>query len=343
MPRKNPEISKEQILLSWAILAVLAGIAVGVYLEQFRLNPAVMAFRAPTSMQRPSESLGGTSSTETLFPTPPGMVPFSPVEVFNPDTLSDKIDGKADFYLSAGFRALESQRIKREDGSGSWMEISIYDMGSEANAYAVYSAQKREDAEPAEVAPFSYGTKNALFFVHGPYYVEVISSEPGEKAFHAMTTLARSYMENTRAEAEAIPEIALFPPENRTEGDIVLLTADVFGCECLDQVFTADYRSGDLQATAFLSRRDSQGEARRLALEFHDFLTAYGGKDVAYTGPLPEAKMVELFGAYELIFVRGPFLAGVHEATGRGIAQDLAGALDQRLSEFVGGNRSDPQ
>ena len=58
-------------------------------------------------------------------------------------SLSDKINGKAELYLAAGFARLETQRFALTDNPGQWMERYLYDMGQHANAFSVFSAQRR--------------------------------------------------------------------------------------------------------------------------------------------------------------------------------------------------------
>ena len=119
MSQENPEPGKGQTILSLTVFTVLLGIGVAVYIEQFRMSPAVVAFR-PTSSDRPvSESISKTPSIETPFPLPKGVAPLSPVEVFDRNSLSDKINGKAEFYLSAGFTGLECQRMTQGPDSGT--------------------------------------------------------------------------------------------------------------------------------------------------------------------------------------------------------------------------------
>jgi hypothetical protein len=102
---------------------------------------------------------------------------FSPPETFDHMTLSDKIDGKAELYLPAGFKSLFAQRLKPQDSPDVWYEVFIYDMGTMLNAFSVYSAQRRDNARPEPFAEFAYSAENALFWVHGPYYIEIIASE----------------------------------------------------------------------------------------------------------------------------------------------------------------------
>ena len=143
---------------------VLTGISAGILFEQYRFNPAVSVPHEYSPAVVKSES-----KPEELIPTPSNLAPLTPAEVFKAHNLSDKINGKADLYLSAGFRQLNSRRFKLNDGSESWMEIFVYDMENVLNAFAVFSSQRRDDGQSIELARFSYQPPNALFFVHGPY------------------------------------------------------------------------------------------------------------------------------------------------------------------------------
>ena len=71
------------------------------------------------------------------------MEPLSPPETFDAEKLSEKIDGKAGLYLSAGFKSLTCRRYKKPDNPDLWLEIFFYDMGNIINSFAVYSMQRR--------------------------------------------------------------------------------------------------------------------------------------------------------------------------------------------------------
>jgi hypothetical protein len=47
--------------------------------------------------------------------------------------------------------------------------------------------------------------------------------------------------------------------------------------------------------------------------------------------------MAEIMDTYELIFSHGSFMAGVHQAERRELAENMAGILNQRLIEVTGG------
>jgi len=106
---ENRKHSRQQTLSSLAILFMLMVIGTGIFLAQFNYNPSVLQ----NNSFSPTASHGGASShaalTESIIPLPPGLVPLSPPEAFDAQTLSDKINGKAELYLSADFINLNSQ------------------------------------------------------------------------------------------------------------------------------------------------------------------------------------------------------------------------------------------
>ena len=164
MIRENKHISSRQTFSSLAILTTLIIIGTGVILAQYRFNPAVLQKEAllATADQTSRSSL--PSSDKSFLPLPQGLAPLTAAEIFETQNLSDKINGKAELYLSAGFARLVSQRFKAERASDLWIEAFIYDMNNSHNAFSVFSAQRREDGVPLDMTLHSYRTSNALFF-----------------------------------------------------------------------------------------------------------------------------------------------------------------------------------
>ena len=322
--------------LSLLLVSALIGIGAAIYHSQSDFNPAVAVGRmAPADTQLPPAS-GDTSIRSGWSGLLPDMTVLSPPEVFGADNLYDKINGKEDLYLTAGFRELRCQRFKMTDDENSWLEIFVYDMGSLPNAFSVFSQQRREDAVPAGIGQFSYGTKNALFFLHGPFYVEIIGSAETETLLKQMRVFSQNFIQSTPVRAAKLEELGLFPAENLDPGSLALIAAGGFGYDRFNQIFTADYTAGDIPMTAFLSRRSSPVEAQELVQGYHEFLITYGGKVVKTELPINGVQVVDILGNYELFFARGHYLAGVHEAADREQAEQLALLLDNKLNEAAG-------
>jgi len=332
-----PEVhSGRETIVALCVLASLAVIATGMVMVQSRFNPAVLNFLQGAA-DRTRGIVAAPGTAEPILPLPEGMSLLTPAERFDRETLSDKIDGKAELYLSAGFVRLDCQRLALAGQSDLWIEVFIYDMGSFENAYAVFSTQRRADAVMLDLAEFAYRAENAFFFVHGPFYVELVASGTEDRLRTSMDALARAFIISRPVAKAAIVERDLFPKTGLVETSISLISADAFGVADLDRVFTATYSIAGTEMTAFLSRRSDPQEAASLAGGYVDFLKAYGGEVKASDEAAPGGAVVAILDMYEVVFAEGPFLAGVHEAPDRDKAVMLAKELAAKLKEVSGG------
>jgi len=142
--RENKNNSRRQTFLSMVILSILIVIGAGIFITQSHFNPGVLqkhALLPGSTTDKPSTRLSPNAS---FAPLPKGIQPLTETEIFDARNLSDKIDGKAELYLSAGFTRLVSQRFRDERATDLWMEAFVYDMGNNQNAFSVFSAQRRK-------------------------------------------------------------------------------------------------------------------------------------------------------------------------------------------------------
>lgn len=324
---------KSETYISLSVLLILTGIAAGVFLTQFHFNPAILSVETLTSA---GGSLSEPRTVQPLTVVPENGIALNHPEVFDAANLSDKIDGKAELYLSAGFLKLQCQRLKKDIAAESWAEIFVYDMGNSDNAFSVFSSQRRKDAEPLDIAEFSYRTKNAVFLAHGNYYLEIISSAASEDNFDFMNSVLKNFILGYPVKpVSSLRESDLFPESGQIQNSLALLSADVFGYQELNRVFTVLYRIGGTELRAFLSRRETSEEAERLASGFHAFLLEFGAEDRPLTKEIGNAKLAEIMESYEIVFSLGPFLAGIHEAENKDAAEKLADRLYHRIAAIA--------
>ena len=326
----------KQTLLSLIILGILAVVTGGVFLAQFNYNPAVQQMAPVLATDGKSQIAPPASIEKSLVSTPPGQSPLSPPETFDAATLSDKINGKAELYLSAGFVRLHSQRFKDQTAGDVWMEVFVYDMLTLQNAFSVFSAQRRDDAQTLAVGQYAYQTPNALFFVHGPFYVEIVASDISETIIQPMIAFAEAFIANHPVQTQTIGEKELFPKEGLVQTSISLVSADAFGYDRFDQIFTATYKLQDSELMAYYSRRKTPREAAELASSYRDFLAEFGGKTAEADLAIKTAKMIHILDTYEIVFFHGRYLAGVREAADKQPAQELALQLFNRIKEATG-------
>jgi hypothetical protein len=326
---------KLENFLSLSILLVLTTIATLIFLQQFRYSPAILQDDQMASYPAGQPASPETQQFSVLLSVPQKLTPLSPPEVFGPLNLSDKIDGKAGLYLSAGFKRLESQRFKTDKDSTAWLEVFIYDMGNSENAFSVFSAQRRDDGKPAGLGQFSYRTQNALYWVHGPYYLEIIGSVPTEENMTAMRLFAEAFKRNIKVETKSMDERDLFPSTGLEQNSIVLIPDNAFGYEGFDRVYIAGYKINGADLTAFISRRKTPQQAEKLASAYQRFLLAFGGEKQASNPLIANASVVMILDTYEIIFSQGPYIAGVREAADTAQAIGLAVTLKKNLEKNV--------
>ena len=332
MARRRAQVGATQKLIGCCILGVLGLITVWLLVQQSRFNPAVTAAgRAPLLVARPLAAGAGASATVAFLPEVAGFTPVSPPESYGPENLSDKIDGRAELYLSAGFKEMSCRSFNLAALGGAHVEVFLYDMGAAPNAFAVFSGQRRSGAVTLALTPQAYATPNALFFTRGRFYVEIVADRAAEGLQSQLETYAAALLAKLPAAGEALDATALFPKEGLAGESVRLNASDAFGLEGFNNVYTGEYTLTAGKATAFLARCESPEQAKAEAGRYIKFLTDNGYQKVETKGAPAELAVFSLDNSFEIVFVQGQTLAGVHDAPSREAALELAGRLGKAL------------
>jgi hypothetical protein len=276
---------------------------------------------------------GQAEATSPGMTPPPGLRASGPTEIFGPDSLWEKINGQAEFYLSAGFVSLTSQLYEGIEGADTMIEVNAFHMGGILNAFSVFSLQRRDNAQAIDVTPFAYQTENTVNLVHGPFYVEILRILPLDGEISVLKLLAEQFVRETPIKGEGLPQLALFPQKNLVKGSASLISNSAFGFEPLDNVFTAEYMVDKNRATAYISKRKTAQEARALVTGLHTYFKNFGGRTIQANIAIQDARMIEIMGSFDLMFSMGGYFAGVHEAPTQKQAEEIAEMLAVSLHE----------
>ncbi|EHJ49358.1 hypothetical protein DFW101_3360 [Solidesulfovibrio carbinoliphilus subsp. oakridgensis] len=341
MGPKRSRIGRGERTAAWTVLALLVAAAVWIGLAQSRLSPAVAVALAPP---RPVGTVAGAAGGRVLATAGylgdlPGAVPATPVASYDPDTLSDRIDGKAELYLAAGFKEM-STRAYRLAG-GARVDAWIYAQTSPSGAFAVLSGQRRAGARPSPLSPDAYATENAVYFTKGNLYVELVADRDDAATGQGLAALGAALAAALPGDGPAVAghpgpvdEKTLFPKDGLDLQSIRLAASDAMGLAGFSNVYTAEYALPQGAATAFLARRATPAEAARDAKTFAGFIAQNGY--VPETAPgLPDgATLLVADGSYEIVWAKGTLVAGVHDAVSREAALALATRLAASLPDF---------
>lgn len=315
--------SRRETAAGFAVLATLALIAAGVRIARLAAGREAVA------------GSGGEAAGAPAGPGFPelqaaGAIPLSQAETFDAATLSDKINGKADFYLSAGFVSLQCRRFSLDGNPDAWFEFFLFDMGRPDNAFAVFSGQRRESARPLDFPGSAYRSGNALFFSAGPYYVEGIASSDAPKLLEALTRSARDLLARLdTGNAEPPPGETLFPAEGAEKDSLTKIASDGFGFDGFDGLWTLRIREGSAPLLAFVLPCESEGAAQSVSELYGRHLLTAGARRLLAPAGAPGVELFDVFGPREAWTRVGRLLVGVHEADD----EHAALALVRRMAE----------
>ena len=92
---------------------------------------------------------------------------------YYPENLFEYINGAAEIYLAYDFQELIVSQHKK-DQSEMNVAVEIYHMGSEKNAFGIYSAERFSDNTFIDVGLQGYMEEGTLNFLVGQYYVKLL-------------------------------------------------------------------------------------------------------------------------------------------------------------------------
>jgi len=335
---KRGPMSLESII-SACIFFLLIIIGALIFFQQFRydekkFNASVM--QPGIASKITDAASGGIESFDIAGLEPQGFMPMSDRESFDQGTLSDKIDGKADAYLEAGFIRLITRRFVSRSNPANWFEFFLYDMELPRNAFSVYSNQKREDVIDQDFAKFAYSTENAVFFAHGRYYVEILGALEQGSLIRDMILMSKNFIAKYPGSPVELPELAYLPTENLNPESVSLILKNGFGFKDFNNIFTGTYTLNGHKILAFVSLRESAKEAESLAASYDNFMTEFIGPErlKPETDQISGLIVADIFDEYEIFFVKGDVVAGIHSAQDKKTGEQMAVKLYKKVSEL---------
>lgn len=166
-------------------------------------------------LQQTAESTpSGKAAYENLYP----QASESPEQTFKLETkvteyrgdgLYDFLNGGAELYFAYDIVAAASAEYKV--GQNGIIEVAIYDMGTSANAFGIYSIGRYAKAEYVDIGNEGIKTSSTLDFWKGRYYCKLVSFDETMESQKAMVALGTTLANNI--EAGVSPELLTLLPE----------------------------------------------------------------------------------------------------------------------------------
>lgn len=247
-----------------------------------------------------------------------------PVSRFDAENLYVKINGRADFFLSRGFRSLTFVTLTGPGDAA--VDLELYDLGSTENALGAFAAEKSSDAKSTTKRGTSwYVARNALFLARGSSYLRAIGSDESPAVLAQLAAL-RNAFETGLAAGERPWTVALFGDALGLPQDRLQYTAEnAFSFGFARNVSSATL---DDDTELFVVPAGDAAKAKELAARFEEGFLSYGSKVEAAGETWVKDQYLE---TYARAVAARTMVVGVKSAPDPGRASALLAKLEKAV------------
>ena len=345
---KRTKISVAERVISVSVVVLLVAIGVAVWIQGRNFDPGLYALRSEALKSEETADVGRSNALlgkmtaiakevdkpasgspdgyeETSSPSAPavdtaaknepieipGTKPMGNTEFYSPDTLYEKIDGRAPAYLEFHFQQLRSRSFAQPDNVGSYVDVYEYRMDSPVNAFGIFALERDPVGKPLDFAPDGYSGEMGFFFRQGNRYVQVISSDQKPETLALAKAVAEKMAKSIPADDAGLGARRRLPALGLVPGSISFVQDNAQGQSFLKEVFQGDYDSDGKKFTFFLMVTTPEAAAKAWEA-FLAFSGRYGGKAEVLPN-IAGAKVFQAqnFGKWKIIYQRGGELGGV--------------------------------
>jgi hypothetical protein len=203
------DIPTSEKLVGLGILLLLIAVASLVYFKGGQFSPETYALN-PLSLNSTRAAIEGDATTLTgeaeNGESIPGQAEGAPrldrllpvltermeamgvTEHYNPNTLYEKINGRAPAYLEFNFQELTARSFSISGLPGQYIDVFVFWMDSPLNAFGIFSLEREPSAPPLEFAVDGYRSEMGYFFRVGRAYVQI----SGDRSIAALLGMLNS-------------------------------------------------------------------------------------------------------------------------------------------------------
>lgn len=203
------------------------------------------------------------SPLQSLMPRVSGWTFSEPSQTYLPGTLFEYIDGAAEAYLSYDFKELVVAQYKDEKSSPA-LTLEIYDMGSDKNAFGIYSTERFPESHFLPIGNQGYLEEGTLNFISGSHYVKLLCYDCGENAEGILKMFAQDVEKKVQAKGSLPPLLSIFPEEGLIPNSEKFILRNFLGFSFLHDGYLASYKEKDLEFDIFII--EGKGEADATAM-----------------------------------------------------------------------------
>jgi len=346
------DISTVEQIISWLLLAGLGAVGLAVYLtgqtydptlfslSPEQLAPARPATEAETETARPAAIQGREGSAAALtdpvgdalrVAVPGGWQRSGELERFSASNLYEKINGRAEQYEAYDVVGLTCQTVTPPGDTGEYIDVFVYDMGTIEGAFGIYAIERSPDEPAVGLGRDGFSSGASLFFWHGTYYIQVLSSSTGETLAAAARQVGARLAAGLPDSGAPVAGLDQVPRRGLMPGTIQYFRRDALSLGFLTNTFVGQYDVDGAEVTAFVALLPSEAAADSILEEYRAYLADFGEVEAAQRGGAPGWRG-DLGGFHDVVFRRGGTVAGVTLVEDADLAERGAARLWEELA-----------
>jgi len=179
-------------------------------------------------------------------------IPDHPIKLYVRENLYLYLGQKADRYNAYGLRRL-AHGIYRPNLLGKpTVTVDAYYMDLSLHAYGLFSVERNREDKIVEIGGGGHLGEKECVFWKGNHFIRVKLIEEIENGEEVLKAFAERTERNILGPT-TVPELGLFPAENRTPAGDTYVVDDLMGYEFLGRGFTVEYDLEGSKATMFLA------------------------------------------------------------------------------------------
>lgn len=177
----------------------------------------------------------------------PGWKIEGNLSFYDKETLSDRINGEAEFYFPYGFDRMAAARYSPSKSTGAGMDVEIYRMGSLLDAFGMFANYRQKEGRSLGIGAESNLSSSQLYLYKGRHFVHIQTTgsedlKPDSMAECGMAVATRLPGDNGRP-----AELSAFDRPRITKGSERYLPQSLLGYDFLNRGIIAD---AELEGTA---------------------------------------------------------------------------------------------
>jgi hypothetical protein len=314
------------------VLVVLGGIAAWVFWKGKHPDPALFSDGAALLKAGPAPA----APAADRGPLPQGLAAAGwreeKIAQFDPENLYVKINGRADWFKSFGFRRLHGVLLVNEKDPATTIDVEMYDLAQPANALGAYGGERAPDVKPqiTDTGLFHIA-RNALYMARGPYYLRVIGSDESPVITAQLQALAATL--GSAIPGQPLPwAYGLFVGGLGIDpGKITYAPENAFSFAFARDVWAARPKGKDDDLELFVAARASAAEARDLAGKLHKGFLGFGAA-AGKVGTVPLVKD-QFLNALTAVTSQERWVLGVRGAATKEMLAEELGRLQDALAQ----------